>query len=106
MVLVFEEEVIKVICACAPQIKRSECEKDQFYNDIASKWDLPNLEVVFLVWETSTDMLGDELMVLRVCLVGAKLANEVLREENYLSFVMKRSCAWERQSLKRRSREK
>ena len=39
MVLVFEEEVIRVICAYAPQIGRSECEKGQFY-DMASEWDL------------------------------------------------------------------
>ena len=30
MVLVFEEEVIRVICAYAPQVGRSECKKDQF----------------------------------------------------------------------------
>ena len=42
MVLVFEEEVIKVICAYAPQVGRSECEEDQFYNDMASEWNLKN----------------------------------------------------------------
>ena len=31
MVLAFEEEVIRVICAHAPQAGRSESEKDQFY---------------------------------------------------------------------------
>ena len=40
--VVFEEEGIRVICACAPQVGRSECEKDQFYNDMASEWDLHN----------------------------------------------------------------
>ena len=48
MVLVFDEEVIRVICAYAPQIKRSECEKNQFYNDVASEWDLQNLDKVVL----------------------------------------------------------
>ena len=37
MVLAFEEEVI---CAYAPQIGRSECKNDQFYNDMASEWDV------------------------------------------------------------------
>ena len=37
MVLVFEEEVIRVICAYAPQVGRSECKKDKFYNDMASR---------------------------------------------------------------------
>ena len=36
MVLVFEEEVIRVIYAYAPQVGRSECKKDHFYNDMAS----------------------------------------------------------------------
>ena len=26
----------------APKVGRSECEKDQFYNDMASEWDLQN----------------------------------------------------------------
>ena len=48
MVLAFEEEVIRVMCAYAPQVVRSDCEKDQFYNDMASEGDLQNpSEVVF-----------------------------------------------------------
>ena len=42
MVLVSEEEVSRVISTYAPQVGRSECEKDQFYNDMASTWDLQN----------------------------------------------------------------
>ena len=37
LVLAFEKEVIRVICAYAPQVGRSECEKDQFYNDMVSE---------------------------------------------------------------------
>ena len=48
MELVFEEEVIRVICAYVLQLGRSECKKDQFYNNMASEWDLQNPgEVVF-----------------------------------------------------------
>ena len=54
----------------------------------------------FLVWGTSTDMLGDGLMVLRMCIVGMELAKEMLREEDYSSFVMKRSCASQIHGLK------
>ena len=50
-------------------------------------------------------MFGDGLMVLRVCMVGKKLAKEMLKEEDYSSFAMKRSCAEKTHSLKRR-REK
>ena len=48
MVPVFEEGVIRVICAYAPQIQRSECKKDQFYNDMASDWNLQNPGEVIL----------------------------------------------------------
>ena len=42
MVLVFEREVIRVICVYALQVGRSECKKDQFYDGMASEWDLQN----------------------------------------------------------------
>ena len=48
MELVFEEEVIRVICAYAPQVGRSECKKDHFYNGMASEWDLQNPGKVIL----------------------------------------------------------
>ena len=48
MVLVFEEKVIRVICAYAPQVERSECEKDHFHNDMASEWDLQHPGEVIL----------------------------------------------------------
>ena len=95
MVLVFEEQVTRVICAYAPQVGRSECEKDQFYNDMASNGICKTLVRWFLVRGTSTDRLGDGLMVLRVCMVGMESAKDMLREEDYSSFVMKRSCAWQ-----------
>ena len=48
MMLVFEEEVMRVICAYASQVGRSKCKIDQFHNDMASEWDLQNPgEVVF-----------------------------------------------------------
>ena len=34
MVLVFEEEVIRVICVYAPQVGRSEC---KFHNDMSNE---------------------------------------------------------------------
>ena len=48
----------------------------------------------FLVGVSSTDMLEDGLMVLRVYMVDMDmdLAKEMLKEENYLSLAMKRSC--------------
>ena len=34
-------------------------------------------------------MLGDELIILRACIVGIELAKEMLRKEDYSSFVIK-----------------
>ena len=99
--LVFEEEVIRVICAYTPQVGRSECEKDQFYNNMASEWDLQNPGEVVL---GLGDFRGDGFMVLRVCMVDIELEKEMLREKDYSSFVMK-SCAWQIHGLKM-SREK
>ena len=48
MVLAFAEEVVRVIHAYAPQVGRSESEKDQFHNDKASEWDLQNPSKVIL----------------------------------------------------------
>ena len=48
MVLVFEEEVKRGICAYARQVGRSECEKNQFHNDTASEWNLQNPSEVVL----------------------------------------------------------
>ena len=48
MVLVFEEEVIRVIYAYAPHVGRSEGKKDQFYNDMASEWNLQSPGEVIL----------------------------------------------------------
>ena len=42
MTMAFEEEVMRIICACASQLGRSDSKKDQFCNDIASKWNLQN----------------------------------------------------------------
>ena len=42
IVLVFEEEVMRVMGAYEPQVERSDCEKDQFYNKVACDWDSQN----------------------------------------------------------------
>ena len=40
--LVFEEEVIRVICAYAPETGSSDCKKDQFHNEMLCEWNLQN----------------------------------------------------------------
>ena len=102
----FEEEVIRVICAYGPQVGKSDCEKDQIYNDMANEWDLQNPSEVVLGMGDFSGHVEDGLMVLRVCMMGMQLAKEVLREDTFSSFVMERSCAWQIHGLKKRSGEK
>ena len=103
--LVFEQEVVGVIREYAPQVGRSDSEKEQIYYEMASKRNLQNPGEIILRVDFSTDMLEDGLMVIRVCMVGMELAKEMLKEEDYLNAAMKRSCAWQTHGLKRRSKK-
>ena len=88
MVLVFEEKVIRAICAYAPQDRRLECEKDQFSRIMI--WQVSGIcktLVKWMVWRLQRTW-ADGLMVLRVCMVHIELAKEMLREEDYSSFVI------------------
>ena len=40
--LVFEEEVVKVICAYAPQSGKPDAEKERFYEEMAREWTVAN----------------------------------------------------------------
>ena len=40
--LVFEEEVVRVICAYAPQSGKPDAEKERFYEEMASEWSVAN----------------------------------------------------------------
>ena len=42
MVMILEEEVMTVICAYRPQPGTTDCEKNQFYNEVSCEWDLQN----------------------------------------------------------------
>ena len=102
MVLVIEEDV-GVICAYAPQVGRSECKKDQFYNDMAGEWDLQNPEEVVLGMRDFNGHVGRRIDGFD----GVHgIGKEMLREEDYLSFATKRSCAWQIRGLRRWSRKK
>ena len=63
MVLAFEEEeeVIRVMCAYAPNVGRLECKKEQFYNDMASEWTLQNPEEVVLGLEDFNRRVGRQI---------------------------------------------
>ena len=44
-------------------------------------------------------------MILRVSMIGMELDKGMLKEIDYSSFVIKRSCVWQRHGLQRRNRE-
>ena len=40
VVLAFEEEVVRIICVYGPQTGRTSVEKEHFYDELSSEWDL------------------------------------------------------------------
>ena len=54
---------------------------------------------------TLMNMLVDRLMTLTVCMVDTKLLKEMMREENCLSFAIKRSCVWQTHVPKKGAQE-
>ena len=63
MVMVFEEEVIRAICAYAPLVGRSESRKINFVTTWQVSWICKTLAKWFLVSETSTEILWDGLII-------------------------------------------
>ena len=91
MVLVLEEEVITVICAYAPQVGRLERKKNQFHDDMASEWDLKNPGKVFLSMGDFNGHVGRRINNFEGADGGYEISKKNVEEEDYLSFVMKRS---------------
>ena len=71
MVLAFEEKYTL-------QVGRSEYEKDQFYNGMASEWDLHNPSEVVLSMGDFNGNVGRRIGGFE-CMVGMELAKEMLR---------------------------
>ena len=73
---------------------------------MAREWDLRNPSKVVLSMGDFNGHVGRRIDGFEGVHGSVKLAEEMLSEENYSSFVMKRSCAWQIHGLKRRSRVK
>ena len=43
VVMAFEEEVVRILCAYGPQSGRTSAEKERFYDELASEWDKKNV---------------------------------------------------------------
>ena len=70
---------MRVICAYEPQTGRPDCEEDLFCSKYCISRIYKTLAKWFLVWVTLTNMLGNGLIVLRVCGVDMDLAKELFR---------------------------
>ena len=46
--LVVAEEVVKIICACAPQSGKPDAEKEKFYEEMAHEWSMANANELVL----------------------------------------------------------
>ena len=46
--LVFGEEVMKIICAYAPQSGKLDAEKERFYEEVAREWSMANANELVL----------------------------------------------------------
>ena len=68
--LVFEEEVVRVICAYAPQSGKPVAEKERFYEDMAREWSVANENELVMDWEILMAMLGNERKDLKVYMEG------------------------------------
>ena len=93
------------ICAYAPQVGRSKCEKDQFYNGMASEWDLQNPSKVVLGMGNFNGHVGRQIDGFEGVHGGYGIGKENVEERRLLSFATKRSCAWQIHGMKRRTRE-
>ena len=46
--LLFGEEVVRVVCAYAPQSEKSDGEKERFYEEMAREWSMRNANELVL----------------------------------------------------------
>ena len=65
VVMALEEEVVRIICVYGPQSGRTCAEKERFYDDLGSEWDLHSVGELAL---GMGDFNGNRLRVMRVCM--------------------------------------
>ena len=70
IVLVFTLEVVRIICAYAPQSGRTMKEKNEFYDNLAGKQEMPNTKEFVLAMGDLTDMLVSKWMDIKVYMGG------------------------------------
>ena len=93
------------MCICSPGWK-IRVQKDQFYNDMASEWDLQNPGEVVLDMGDFNRHVGRWIDGFEGVHGGNGIGKTNVEGRRLLSFVMITSCAWQMCGLKRRSREK
>ena len=106
MVLAFEEKVIRIICAYTPQVGRSECERDQFYNYMAGECDLQNHSEVVLGMRDFNGHVGRRIDGFEGMHCGYGIGKRNVEGRRPLEFCDEKELCVASNGLKRRSREK
>ena len=61
-VVVFEENVLRLICGYAPHVERSLEEKQSFYDELKSEWDMHSADDLVMCLDDLMDTLVGILM--------------------------------------------
>ena len=98
--------MIRVICVYIPQVGRSECKKDQFYNDMAGEWDLQNPGKVVLGLGDFNRHVGRWIDGFGGVHGGYKIGKRNVEERRLLKFCDEKESCKANTCLKGRSRGK
>ena len=70
--LAFGEEVVRVICAYAPQSEKPDAEKERFYEEMAREWSMGNANQLVMGLVDFNGHVGKCAEGLKVCIKGMK----------------------------------
>ena len=94
VVMALEEEVVRIICVYGLQSGRTGAEKERFYDDLRSEWDLHSMgELVFSMGDLNGHV-GKQIKGYEGAHGGNGIGERKWKERCY-SFEMKRSCVWQ-----------
>ena len=106
VVMAFEEEVVRILCAYDPQSGRTSAEKERFMMRWRAMWDKKNAGELVLGLGDFNGMLANGLRFMMVCMEDVELGREIWKEGCCWSFVMRRNCVWQTHGSKKEKRGK
>ena len=77
MCLIFGEEMIRVICVYAPQNKKPDIQKHEFYDKLIHEWDTKDTKELTLGVEYCNVHVGKRWMDLRVYMAKMESESEI-----------------------------